>query len=738
MGQGFSDEEDIREEKGPRCDARYLHWLLSDQSRVHEAFKAVWQGCGPDDRGVSPKSTVLEVMLRVVGEFERSGGDMDITGGLAAEKTARQLRHVVALLPEQLTRTEALHLFRTALLALQTALVVKPRDGSINGEALMPLYSQAYPVSGPGLGPEAEQKDFSAGAPRGGGDLPANDLRPTASELLAMDAVKAARRTAKAEDATTTPPISRQQQQQPMMQPSATPLPSRQELEIENDQLESLSENLAEEMRQELNVVRRLEEEVKAQSTRNSVFSSRPTTATSTVEDSRSDKTEESVMKLESQIEVKSLELTRFEGEVASQQREINQLIATRRQEEVAADECVREARDATAELKTCKRTCGSLESEIASEEARASALREAFEGRRARFATAETAARNAELSTMRATRRRVAAESAVHREAAAVEEARHAREFSASQSALKIESLQAELAEVRLRCGESLEADTPGKRIADTVKATSDAQATLKATRAELALAEHERDQEVALERQSATEVQELEMMRARAEQQLARRETELHAAQDSILRTELGPPSDDQTTDDKELAWTVAAIREVEERLSAMRQREAVVQEELREARAGSAVVNPAEEPSVAAALWQRAREIAAELGEARAALVRRRAQEQCIGADGVVQVMRATLKEVEQREARTAAELAEARGQSGQFESSQARGGGQRTGSRDRRAQGRQLPQVAIPGATAGNGQDVNSLRNLVASLQAELDRKSEVILKLDGTK
>lgn len=37
------------------------------------------------------------------------------------------------------------------------------------------------------------------------------------------------------------------------------------------------------------------------------------------------------------------------------------------------------------------------MESEIASEQARSAALRDAFEGRRSRFATAETAAHNAE-----------------------------------------------------------------------------------------------------------------------------------------------------------------------------------------------------------------------------------------------------------------------------------------------------------------------------------------------------
>merc|ERR1711971_710617 len=133
-------------------------------------------------------------------------------------------------------------------------------------------------------------------------------------------------------------------------------------------------------------------------------------------------------------------ELSECETEVAGQQREIRSLLAKRAQEEAIADDLSREGRDLTLELKSCRRTCGSLESEIASEEARAAALRQAFEGRRARFTTAETAARNAELSTMRATRRRTAAEAAARREASAVEEAEHARSAMSSRALDKME----------------------------------------------------------------------------------------------------------------------------------------------------------------------------------------------------------------------------------------------------------------------------------------------------------
>merc|ERR1712190_380988 len=77
-------------------------------------------------------------------------------------------------------------------------------------------------------------------------------------------------------------------------------------------------------------------------------------------------------------------------------------------------------------------------------------ALRQAFEGRRARFTTAETAARNAELSTMRATRRRIAAEAAARREASAVEEAENARSAMSSRALDKMEYLESEIAELQ------------------------------------------------------------------------------------------------------------------------------------------------------------------------------------------------------------------------------------------------------------------------------------------------
>ena len=114
--------------------------------------------------------------------------------------------------------------------------------------------------------------------------------------------------------------------------------------------------------------------------------------------------------------------------------------MSRRHEEELEVDEIHREARELGSELRGCRRGCGALESEIASEEARAAALRDAFEGRRARYATAEQAARNAELSTMRATRRRIAAEITARREQEAVQEAEQSRSEQAASTAMQCE----------------------------------------------------------------------------------------------------------------------------------------------------------------------------------------------------------------------------------------------------------------------------------------------------------
>jgi chromosome segregation ATPase len=184
-------------------------------------------------------------------------------------------------------------------------------------------------------------------------------------------------------------------------------LPARQEMEMESEQMKSLAEQIMASNREELSVVRALEEELRTSRTAKADTSrsaSKPMSKSqASVAEVKSQAAELEISRLEAELRARSDELNGFESEVAAQQHEIQSLLDKRFQEEQSADAAFREVRDVNAEIKTCKRTCGSLDSEIASEEVRATALREAFEGRRARFATAETAARNAELSTMRA-----------------------------------------------------------------------------------------------------------------------------------------------------------------------------------------------------------------------------------------------------------------------------------------------------------------------------------------------
>merc|ERR1712232_116353 len=70
-------------------------------------------------------------------------------------------------------------------------------------------------------------------------------------------------------------------------------------------------------------------------------------------------------------------------------------------------------------------------------------------------------------------------------------------------------------------------------------------------------------------------------------------------------------------------------------------------------------------AEEELVAEDCWREARELGAELGEARAPLLRRRAERQNGMGDGVIAALRAALEEAMVREQETSAELAEVHG-------------------------------------------------------------------------
>jgi hypothetical protein len=638
---------------------------------------------------------------------------------------ARQLRHAVEALPDKLTRAEAWYLFRTALLSLQTALVVKP---GASQQYLQPLgrHSEANGRGSATLsnGPEGElqRKALEAG----------------------MEAQKFSmlRKTTKGEDLATMALC-------PKLPPPVPPvLPARQEMEMESEQLRALSEQIMASNREELNVVRLLEEELRANRAAKTASSGSKTHVGPRSDmEVKSEVAEEEISRLEAELKARGTELKSFETEVAGQQREINALLAARLQEEVAADEAGREARDIAAELKTCKRTCGSLESEIASEEVRATALREAFEGRRARFATAETAARNAELSTMRATRRRVAAESAVHREEEAVEEARFERINAAATSSNKVEALECEIAEVRRRVENSQTSGNSGGnmagRLSTTANRASTAEASLQETRAELAAVQREHEKEVAIEEISANETAQLEIAQARIQEQLNLRRSETDASSSKPVAN--GGPADNEQ---RELELTAQAIRLVEERVAEMRHREAQVQQEVREAE-----IAQSESSDV---LWQRACEVACELGDAQAALVRRRAQEQSPSSDAVVAVLREALQDTEAQEARNSEELAEL---SRNHSQPAARGRTSKTRLRTNSGHDPNSPlrsilqhieslrsQAASAQQSSGsntferqssgsqNDGTVQKLQSEVKSLETALDDKEEVILKL----
>lgn len=724
MGAGLSDEEEGSNQERAPCNERYLHWLLSDPTRVEEAFKPVWRACSTDEQGAASKAVVLEVMLRVVAEFERSdGGDSsDGSRAAASAKTPRQLARVVSLMPETLMRTEALHLFRTALMSVQASLVMKLGQALLVDWPQSPAYSPGSPGDGAGGGSlpsvVSEAAAFSPGGPgriavqAGHAQCPNGAWRYGAASAAtagppsgcggsarfgALGAAGAAGGTAhpvpcsraitRAEDHTPKLRVMRPHpavKAAPLHRPGV--LPSREELDVENTLLRDLAGVVEASAREELAVVRALEEELRAgeasgefRHRRRSIGVERGgDDALFLALEAKADATEQEVTQLELKVKARDRELTECEAEVAKQQREIHSLLAKRGEEEANADEFSREARDLNLELKSCRRTCGSLESEIASEEARAAALRQAFEGRRARFTTAETAARNAELSTMRATRRRIAAEAAARREACAVEEAENARSLTASNSALKVEALESELEEVRRRATQPQVAGSAPSTVGRRASLAAQAEQALAALRAELHQAESERDDESVAAHASANEVAELEVSRARLEGQLAGRESELHAVQRRALRVEsvvtveatasCAPAACED--DEREVGHMMAAMQAVESRAARIKQRELEMCSELRalavarscEVSPDSMVADPEEELQVDAA-WRRAREVGAELGEAHAALARRRAQDKSSVGSDVVAALLAVLEDAEVREAQRCTELTEA---------------------------------------------------------------------------
>ncbi|CAK0804686.1 unnamed protein product, partial [Prorocentrum cordatum] len=236
----------------------------------------------------------------------------------------------------------------------------------------------------------------------------------------------------------------------------------------------------------------------------------------------------------------------------------------------------------------------------------------------------------------------------------------------AAAEGAARLEALAAAVADART-AGMREEAvagaaDASARHgAAVTSQATFGAESALAALRSELRRAERERDDEAAAARGAAGEVAELELARARLEGQLAGRESELrrHAAQRA---RSLGEESAEAR---------LSALRAAEDRVATGRRRELELEDELRSAmmaqlsdRLDTGGSQPDGGGANGAAAWHAARELAAELGEARAALARRRALERSGSGEAAVASLRAVLRDAEGREARSAGELAEVR--------------------------------------------------------------------------
>jgi len=202
---------------------------------------------------------------------------------------------------------------------------------------------------------------------------------------------------------------------------------------------------------------------------------------------------------------------------------------------------------------------------------------------------------------------------------------------------------------------------------------------ATLKAElgtslRREIDEAERANRAEVAEVEQFHREASELEAKLDSLNQHVATRESELHAMQRRLLRErsvdartptrgEVVTPSEDQKS------ASAAVLEAMERRVAEGRQREQALRDELgqvlacRSLSSARAANEYKDLKDSCDAAWGRARELASELGEAHAAIARRRAQEQ----PGVVAVLKSELQEAEAQEARGMEELAQVRSKS-----------------------------------------------------------------------
>mmetsp|Transcript_68884 Transcript_68884/g.128592 ORF Transcript_68884/g.128592 Transcript_68884/m.128592 type:complete len:452 (-) Transcript_68884:23-1378(-) len=443
MGAGLSGEDD-EAEATPKGGIRDLNWLLSDANRVQEAFKPLWKLCDVDEQGCAPKATVMEVLLQRLVSSEAG-----YAVGSQTSATTKRLAYVADMMPDTLARQEALHLFRLALLALQAALVSQQAEG------LAP-----WTVPAP-----------KAHAPRPAGSL--HDLnRATRSSPLGpsetADFVRTSRGYSKPDDTAMSAVNQRPAGRLP--EPKFV-LASRQELEVETEQLQRLSELITASAQEEASVVLALEEEVRKANAGRSYASSglaakaaaaaAPTSHEAELFKSLESKvasSEHEVQQLEATIADKDAELVTYEAEVNDQQAEMRGLLGRRAHEETTAELLQKETQDLHAELQSLRRHCTTTTTEIREEEKKAAELREAFENRRVRYMSIEAAAQSAEVTTEEAMRRRAVSSAAAHVERAALEEAEEARARLAEAAHTKVEALMAEIEEQKSQ-GDRLQA---------------------------------------------------------------------------------------------------------------------------------------------------------------------------------------------------------------------------------------------------------------------------------------
>jgi len=543
------------------------------------------------------KQLVLEEIFKLVGSevltLDLEGKDPE----LKQTRAARQLKRAVDILPDPMTQKEALNLFRNILLTVQSAMMI-----SNEHVAPVTLADSPHAASLPGSqGPEGDDVQANGGSL----SRPSPTIRATSRAEDVPQPRGAGRRLH--------PALAAPVQEAQLFDSAAL---SRKELEGQSAELRQLCEELAQSTRHEEAVVRELEHEALARG-----------------RGLHGLRVNDDEVKMQRRLQEQQEDVKGHEELILMQRREIEALLAKRSREETEADELHRQARELTTELRSCRRSCGSLESEIASEEARAAALREAFEGRRARFATAETAARNAELSTMRATRRRIAAEIMARRETEAVQEAQDLRQEYRARAEAHCEVITSEIAEVRTN---------------DLFKGHN------SVNQAEATSASEEAEAEAA-----SREMSELQAAIFTLEQQTAVRESELHAMQRRKLRGSSkrrdGSGSRTPTTATQEKDSEQAALQATELRVAEGRQREQVLRQQLQ--RMGQPRGQEVQEASSA---WARARELALEVGEAQAAWARRQAEQ----GGNVVGKLKARLQEATEQEATNLEELAQLR--------------------------------------------------------------------------